>query len=40
MSVFTYYAALSITGVFHLHLNQYTQCLEVGLYKLANPVHS
>ena len=28
MSIFTYYAALSISGVFHLHLNQYTQCLE------------
>ena len=28
MSIFTYYAALSITGIFHLHLNQYSQCLE------------
>lgn len=31
MAIFTYYAALSITGVFHMHLNQYTQCLEESL---------
>lgn len=27
-SIFTYYAALSVTGVFHMHLNQYSQCLD------------